>query len=151
MTMTTRQDPPAAANDAAALSDAVAAESLPTSFGVFKPVGYVMMGLPSQPQADALVHALHEAGWPPAAVLHFTTQESADELQALVDQAGPLAGLGYEITLLRRYVMLARQGYRWLLVKADDTDAAGRAAAIAGGCGATLAVHYRALTVEDLL
>ena len=151
MSMADAQDPRPTGDGAAALSDAVAAESLPTSFGVFKPVGYVMMGLPTQPQADALVLALHGAGWPPAAVLHFATQESVDELQALVDQAGPLAGLGYEITLLRRYVMLARQGYRWLLVKADDTDTAGRAAAIAAGCGATLAVHYRALTVEDLL
>jgi hypothetical protein len=142
---------PDSETDGAALINAAEADALPTSFGVFKPVGHVMMGLPTQAQVDALVAALHGAGWPDAAVRQFSPRESAAELQAMVDNAGALAGFGYEITLLRRYQTLTAAGYRWLLVRAEDTDRAAAAAAIAQTCGATLAVHYRALTVEDLI
>ena len=137
--------------DHAALIDAAGAESLPTSFGVFKPVGQVMMGMPTQLQADALVAALHDAGWRDAAVRQFSPRESVAELHAMVGNAGNLAGFGYEITLLRRYLSLTEAGYRWLLVQAADGERAAAAAAVARTCGATLAVHYRALTVEELI
>jgi hypothetical protein len=129
----------------------MAADTLPTSFGVFKPVGCVMIGLPTQAQADALVAALHDAGWASAAVLHFSPRESVSELQAMVDNAGSMAGFGYEITLLRRYLALALEGYRWLLVKVDDGDHAARSSELAQGCGATVAVYYRTLTIEELI
>ena len=136
-----------------AASHAVDTDDLPTSFGVFKPVGHLMIGLPTQGQTDALVSALQGADWPSAEVRQFTPRESVAELEALVvdAEAGALAGFGYEITLLRRYLTLARQGQLWLLVKVADTDHAARAADIARECGATLAVHYRRLTVEELI
>ena len=133
------------------MSDATSVDLVPTSFGVFKPVGWLMIGLPTQTLADALVTALQSAGWSSAAVLHFTPRETLPELEAMVENAGPLAGFGFEITLLRRYVTLAREGYRWLLVKADGTEHAAAATAIARDCGATLAVYYRTLTVEELI
>lgn len=141
---------PSAAHSAT-MSDRMDAATVPTSFGSFNPVGHVMMGLPTQPQADALVRALHAGGWPSHAVLHFLPQETVDELQALVDNAGLLAGFGSEITMLRRYLVLAKQGYRWLLVKVVDLEQASAAAETARGCGASLAVYYRSLTVEELI
>lgn len=132
-------------------SDISPSESLPTSFGEFRPVGHVMVGLPTQGKLEALIEALHEAGWPPESLLHFTPSESVEELQGLVDGAGPLAGFGFEITLLRRYLELARNGYRWLLVKVDGPDEAAAAVVHARACDATLAVHYRSLVVEELL
>ena len=110
-----------------------------------------MMGLPVQAQADAHVAALHNAGWIGSAVRQFPPRESVAELQAMVDNAGTLAGFGYEITLLRRDLSLAEAAYRWLLVKVDDTALAAAAAEVARGCGATLAVHYPTLTVEELI
>lgn len=141
----------ASSADAAASSSTMAADGLPTSFGTFKPVGHVMMGLPTQGQVDALESALHGAGWAGTAVLHFTPREELHELQALVDNAGAAAGFGFEITLLRRYVELTQQGYRWLLVKVDDLDHATAASEIARTNGATLAVYYRLLTVEEMI
>ena len=75
----------AAAADA---GDAMAVDGAPTSFGVFKPVGYVMMGLPTQGQSEALVVAPQGAGWQGSAVLRFTPRESTLELEAMVDNAG---------------------------------------------------------------
>jgi hypothetical protein len=133
------------------MSQAVSAQDMPTSFGVFKPVGWLMVGLPTQDQANAVVATLHNSGWHSTRVLHFTPNETIAELQGLIENAGPLAGFGYEITLLRRYLELARMGYRWLLVKVDDTEQAAAAAELAGAGGATLAVRYRSLTVDELL
>lgn len=132
-------------------SHAVDADDLPTSFGVLKPVGHVMVGLPTQEQADALVSALQGAGWASQAVRQFTPRETVADLEAMVDNAGAMAGFGYEITLLRRYLSLAREGYLWLLVKVEDTDEAAQAAELARTHGAKLAVHYRLLTVEELI
>ena len=133
------------------MSDTITREHLPTSFGTFKPTGHVMMGLPSMGQVESLTAALREAGWQAGELVIFTPRESSAEMDALVDAASPLAGFGYEITLQRRYIELARQGYGWLLVKAEDTDTASRAAAIAREHGARLAVHYRLLVVEELI
>ena len=138
----------------AGLSEPVAVDVVPTSFGIFKPVGWVMVGVPTPAQADALVLALSGDNSPSTSVRHFTPSETEAELRAMseqADQAGSLAGFGYEITLLRRYVALTQQGYRWLLVKVDGIEQAAIVAGIAQTCGATLAVHYRMLTVEDLI
>lgn len=135
----------------ATLIHAFEAKSLPTSFGVFKPIGHVMIGLSTQTQTDALVIALQIAGWSLGAVRQFSPLESIAELRAMVDNAGLLAGLGYEITLLRRYLALAEQGTLWLLVKADNNERAASIAQAARSCGATLAVYYRTLTVEELI
>ena len=133
------------------LIHAAEADGLPTSFGVFKPVGYVMTGVPTQAQLDELVSALHGAGWPASGVRQFSPRESVAELQAMVDNAGSLSGFGYEITMLRRYLTLTEKGYRWLLVQAKDSERAAATAEVARAFGATLAVYYRTLTVEDLI
>ena len=132
-------------------SDTMLARSLPTSFRVFKPVGHVMVGLPSPADADALAQDLHLAGWPPDALLHFEPLDSVSELEAMVDGAGVLAGFGYEITLLRRYLALAREGHGWLLVRVDGSEQAGTVTAAARLRHAGLAVWYRSLTAEELL
>lgn len=106
---------------------------------------------PGAAEADALQAARQGAGRPGPALHHLALRESASELQTLVDKAGPLAGFGYEIALLRRYLTLAQAGWRWLLVKVDDAEHAAAACELARACGATLAVHYRSLTAEELI
>lgn len=138
-------------DQAQTISHAVDADDLPTSFGVFKPVGHLMIGLHSQDQTDGLVSALQGAGWASHEVRQFIPRESVEEMETMVENAGAMAGFGYEITLLRRYLKLAREGQLWLLVKVEDTDEAAQAADLARERGATLAVHYRLLTVEELI
>ena len=110
-----------------------------------------MVGLPTRALAEGLVTALqsplHDAPWLSAELLHFAPSETLEELEAMAENAGALAGFGYEITLLRRYIRLTKEGYCWLLVKVGSVERAAAAAAIARGCDATLAVHYRRLTV----
>lgn len=110
----------------AGASDSTSFDDVPTSFGVFKPVGCLMVGLPTQALAAGLVEALHGAGWPGGEVLHFTPRESLAEPKVMVENAGSMAGFGCGITLLRRYVGLAKIGYRWVLAKVDGVDHAPR-------------------------
>lgn len=135
----------------AALIHAAEAETLPTSFGVFKPIGHVMTGLPTQLQIDRLIAALQLVGWSASSVRQFAPSESVAQLQAMVANAGLLAGMGYEITLLKRYLALAEQGTLWLLIRADSSERAAIIAQAARSCGATVAVYYRTLTVEELI
>jgi len=87
----------------------------------------------------------------PAAVAGPLDSDTVAELEAMVGQTGTLSGSGYEIVLLRRHLELAREGQRWLLVRVDDTGHAATVATLARAGGATLAAHYRTLTVEALI
>ena len=110
-----------------------------------------MVGLPDQAQADALEAALQRLGWANDEIAHFVPTDTIEELEQMVENAGPLAGFGYELTLLRRYLALSQKGTKWLLVQVKDNDHAGMVAESASASGAILAVHYKTLTVEELL
>jgi hypothetical protein len=144
-------DFPAPAQAPAAAPDDTDSPARATSFGTFKPVGHVMVGLPDRGALSALKHALQAPGVPGLPADELTPAESIDEMQALIDDASPLAGFGYEITLMRRYVELARRGTFWLIVKTESDDEAAHVGELAKAHGATLAVHYGRLTVEDLI
>lgn len=126
-------------------------EDAPTSFGSFKPTGHVMVGLPDADQRDALATALVAAGWAADRVQVFNARETADQMQALIDNASPLAGFGSEIGMMRRYLEETRRGTRWLLVRAEQEEELQRLARIARNHGARLAVSYRTLVVEELI
>lgn len=143
--MTTPQTPFLPADD-----DTTTLPSEVMSFGTFKPVGHVMVGIASTSATSALERALFRAGFE-SGLVWITPSESAEELQALIDTASPLAGFGYEITLMRRYVELSQSGYRWLLVKVDSNEQAQLVGDAAREAGATLAVRYGRLVIEELI
>lgn len=132
-------------------TEGLPSQAAPASFADFRPVGSVMVGLPDLASAAALVRDLRQAGWSREDLRHFDSDESVAQLGAQIDGAGPLAGFGFEITLLRRYLALAHEGQEWLLARVGDSEQAASVAAFARNHGATLAVHYRALAVEELL
>lgn len=143
--MTTPETPSLPAAD-----DTTTLPSEVMSFGTFKPVGHVLVGISSTSATSALERALFRAGFE-SGLVWITPSESAEELQALIDTASPLAGFGYEITLMRRYVELSQSGYRWLLVKVDSNEQAQLVGDAAREVGATLAVRYGRLVVEELI
>ena len=124
---------------------------LPTSLGSFKPVGHVMVALPDDEQASAFEKALHEQGFAPEDVLHFGAEEEFDGMEKMLKGASDFAGFGYEITLMRRYLELSRQGCRWVLVYAPKDAQAEKVQAAAQRHRAPMAVKYHSLAVEDLI
>jgi hypothetical protein len=124
---------------------------LPTSLGSFKPVGHVMVALPSEAQAAAFAADLGEQGFAPEDILHFNADEGGKEMADLIEGASDFAGFGYEITLMRRYLELSRRGHRWVLVFAPDDAAAAKVQDAARRHEAPMAVKYHSLAVEDLI
>ncbi len=124
---------------------------LPTSLGSFKPVDHVMVALPGTEQAIAFEKDLHEQGFAPEDVLHFGAEEGRDDMDDMLAGASDFAGFGYEITLMRRYLELSKEGCRWVLVYAPQDDQAEKVKAAAQRHGAPMAVKYHSLAVEDLI
>jgi hypothetical protein len=123
----------------------------PQSHGAFKPVGHVVVALRDEDLASATARALLDAGFEEQDILHYSAGEEREEMARLIDHASDFAGFGYEITLMRRYQALAREGCSWLLVYAPDEPHTRRVAEVAQQNGALLAVKYNRLVIEDLI
>ena len=123
----------------------------PLSFGAFKPVGHVVIALPTDALAHATVGALLADGFDADDILQYDAAEEGAELDAMLGQASGAGGFGYELPLMRMYRELAREGCAWLIVYAPDDAHATRVAAIAAAHGARIAERYHRLVVEDLL
>ena len=124
---------------------------LPTSLGSFKPVGHVMVALPDDAHARAFEEDLYGQGFSAADVLQFGSQEGGDDMARMLDGASDFAGFGYEITLMRRYLELSKQGCRWVLVYAPKDELAEKVKLAAQLQAAPMAVKYHSLAVEDLI
>jgi hypothetical protein len=113
----------------------------PQSFGAFKPVGHVVVAMPDDERAAAAVQALQGAGFEAADILEYTAAEEDDEMDRMLADADAtgLAGFGYEVSLMRRYQELAREGASWLIVFAPEDAKASRVAEVARAHGALMA------------
>ena len=125
----------------------------PQSFGAFKPVGHVVVAMPDDDRAAAAVRALRAAGFEAADILEYTAAEEDDEMDRMLADAtaNGVAGFGYEVSLMRRYQELAKEGASWLIVFAPDDEKASRVADVARTHGAFMAEKYHRLVIEDLI
>ena len=119
--------------------------------GNFNPTGHAVLAFADDATAEQAAQALHAAGFTADDVLAYTGAAVKPRLQKMVDTAGEGAGFGYEITLLRRYLVLAGEGCGWLIVYAPDDDATARVTTVAVKFKATSAVKYNRLVNEDLV
>ncbi len=124
---------------------------LPTSLGSFNPVGHVLVALPDSAAAGEFEKALRGQGFEAADVLHFSAEEGRDDMAEMLKGASDFAGFGYEITLMRRYLEMSKQGCRWVLVYAPEDEQAEKVQTAAQRHGAPMAVKYHSLAVEDLI
>ena len=123
----------------------------PRSFGAFKPVGHVVVAMPDDERAAAAVKALRASGFEAEDILEYTAAEEDDEMDRMLQHASDMAGFGYEVSLMRRFQQLAREGASWLIVFAPDDERGVRVAAAVKPHGALMAEKYHRLVIEDLL
>ena len=121
------------------------------TLGAFKPVGHVVISLPSAEQADAAAHALASEGVQGDALRRYTDQEMLRQIEHDLKHASPIAAIGQELNLVKSHEALARRGYHWLVVRADGDEHAQRIAAIAQQHGAERAQHYGRFVIEELI
>lgn len=123
----------------------------PMSFGVFRPIGHVVVAFQSDAIAAEAAALLRAQGFDVEDVLQYSADEEGNLMSLMLDHASGVAGFGYEVTLMRRYQELAHEGCGWLVVYAPDDDHAQRVAAVAQRFGARLAERYHRLLIEDLI
>ena len=126
-------------------------DDLPQSFGTFKPVDHVVLAFADDAKADAAAQALRKAGFGEADLIAYSAGETDNRMREMLEHASDAAGFGYEISLMRRYQQLARDGASWLIVYAPQDEQDDRVGEIARQHGALAAVKYHRLVVEDIV
>lgn len=121
------------------------------SFGVFKPVGHIVVSFPRADQAEAAFEALRGAGLAGGRVLRYTDREMLQHVDQDLANAGLLASVGQELNLVRAHRELAARGYHWLVVPAPEAGQARRVAELVRAHGAERAQAYGRFVVEELI
>lgn len=123
----------------------------PRSFGVFKPVGHVVISFPEGAQAASAAQAISRLGVDGGGVHHYTDREMLRQIDEDIARASPIAAVGQEMNLVLAHRVLAEKGYHWLVVKVASDEQAARVAQAAQAEGAERAQHYGHFIIEELI
>ena len=123
----------------------------PTSFGVFKPVGHVVVAFAPGTDLDAVCRELAEQGFDADAVQQLSPAQMIEQADGDIARASPMAAIGQELNLVKAQRELAVIGHSFLVVEAPKDEQAGRVAAVAERHGATRAQHYGRWLIEELI
>ncbi len=126
-------------------------EELGHSFGVLKPVGHVVISVPTEEHARQVLQALPRIGIEVDAVRHLGDQEMLRLLDEGLAAASPLAGIGQEANLAQAQRTLAARGYHFLVVRAENREQATQIADAAKPFAAERAQYYGHLVIEELI
>lgn len=121
------------------------------SFGVYKPVGHVVVSLPDDRAAEAAAAALAGLGLDGEAVRRYTDREMLRQIDADIAGASPLAAVGQEMNLILAHRVLAEHGYHWLVVRVGSDAQAADVARAVQAHGAERAQHYGRFIIEELI
>ncbi len=121
------------------------------SYGVFKPVGHVIVAFPSEEECHDAGAALFAAGFADEDVTGYTPARMLAQVEQDLAHAGMLAGIGQELNLVKIHGELARQGSSFLVVRARNQEAADMIAETAIRFHALRAQRYGSLLIEELI
>lgn len=122
----------------------------PTSFGVFKPVGHVVIAFPPDTDLKAVEAALTEAG-STGKLQTLTPAEMLAQTDADLANASPMAAIGQELNLVKAHRELALLGHSFLVIEAGTEAQVDRVAGVARRFGAARAQHYGRWLIEELI
>lgn len=128
-----------------------AAATSARSYGVFKPVGHVIVAFPNEADCNAAEAALTRNGFSDDNITRYAPEEMQTQVAHDIANASLLAGIGQELNLVKAHGELAAQGASFLVVRAPDQEAADKIAAIALRCHALRAQRYGSLLIEELI
>lgn len=120
----------------------------PTAFGVFKPVGHVVVSLPPTVEPEPVLADLEPLG---VELTRYSAAEMCLQIDRDLARAGFLANIGQELNLVKAHRALAEEGYHWLVVQVRDHAQATEVAAIVDRHDAERAQYYGHLVVEELI
>jgi hypothetical protein len=126
-------------------------EDRPQAFGVFKPVGHVVLAFPPGADVDGAVDNLRETGFKDGDLVRYTPAQMVAQVEDDIAHASPLSSLGQELNLVKAHRALAERGYRFLVVRAPSDARTALVTRAARAHGAERAQKYGTFVVEELL
>ena len=123
----------------------------PSAFGVFKPVGHVIVAFPTECDTQDALTALLRAGFAPADINVYSSEQMRRQADVDIEQAGVLAGIGQELNLVKSHRELALRGHSFLVVCAPNEELTRRVAEVARRFHAARAQKYGHLMIEELI
>jgi hypothetical protein len=123
----------------------------PTTFGVFKPVGHIVVAFRTAHEMESAAESLIERGFAPADLVRYTPEEMAAQVDREMHSAGLLASVGQELNLIKAHRELAQNGCSFLVVHAPDDERATQVATIAKAQNAAVAQRYGTFIIEELI
>lgn len=121
------------------------------AYGVFKPVGHMVVSFPDAESAANGKQALAGLGFERADIHAYTAEQMVAQCDADIARASPVASVGQELNLVKAYRELAERGFHWLVVRAEDDDRARSAADALQAEGAERAQHYGRFIIEEMI
>ena len=121
------------------------------AYGVFKPVGHMVVSFPDAASADRGHEALIAQGTQAADIHRFSAQQMLAQCDADIARASPAASIGQELNLVKANRELAAQGYHWIVLRVENDDHARAAADTLQGQGAERAQLYGRLIIEEMI
>lgn len=121
------------------------------AYGVFKPVGHMVVSFPDEASAAKGNEALAALGYERADIHRYTPEQMVAQCDADIARASPLAGVGQELNLVKAYRELAERGFHWLVLREDDDERARRAADALHAEGAERAQLYGRFIIEEMI
>ena len=123
----------------------------PTSFGVFKPVGHVLIQFANLRDVEGAADALHRIGVPVEDMTLFTPRQMLAQIDKEMAAASGLAAIGQEMNLSKAHRVAAELGHHFLTVRVDDLAQAQRVAEVVRPWHAERAQHYGRFIIEELI
>src|SRR5437588_5350954 len=96
----------------------------PRSFGVFSPVGHVVMAVASDDDTKKAQKALLQNGFREDDVTHYSKDEVLWEFEKSEEHVVDPIQIGQEVAKIEEYLELARQGCGFLVVHAPEDEEA---------------------------
>jgi hypothetical protein len=123
----------------------------PTSHGVFKPVGHVVISFPAAHDQAQATQALHALGLGADDITPYSADEMSRQVEGDLQRATALASIGQELNLVKAQGELAALGYHFLVVRVEDDDLARRVAEAVRPAHAERAQYYGNFIIEELI
>ena len=122
----------------------------PESFGIFKPVGWIVVTLRTATDLEDLAKTLAADGFVQADMVRYSAAEMLAQIDAELPNASPLAELGQEIHIVKAHRVLASKGCSFLVVHAPDDERIAQVTAAVRASAAPTAQRYGRLIIEEL-
>jgi hypothetical protein len=122
----------------------------PESFGIFKPVGWIVITLRTKADLKSMHAALRADGFGLEELVEYSPQEMLAQIDNELPNAGVLAEFGQELKIVKAHRVLAENGCNFLVVRAVDDAWAQRVSEQIKRLGAPTAQRYGHLIIEEL-